>query len=293
MNGAVVQGTNGGLAILTAINEVMKDSHGVDKLGAMSLDGSSSMPFMKIDDIVMAYRPLLIAHGIQTIPRLASIHIERDHAQDEWTAGDPKNGIPSRQVQNGKVKKLRVHVFVEVETVFVCLEDGSAIVVRTPGEAMDTQDKATRKAMTSAKKIAFIDTFQIISGDPEEDDDVNGRIEKRDADEDRPNRGEQKVARALDGHGVSPARPASERPQDERPPVASDEADSEDRGKALIRDYVAKHKVKIGNVREFGEHFTGKPMSQWIAKVTQVKSILAAAGEDAAALKKFIEEGEG
>lgn len=278
-------GTEGGsIGILAALHSVMAESHGVEKKGQLAITSTSKMSFMKIDDIVMEYRPLLIKHGILTVPHLVSSTVYRDHADDEWTSGAPTANppIPSRQVFNGTVRKLRVHIVVEVETKFICVADGSSIVVRTPGEAMDTQDKATRKAMTSAKKIAFIDLFQVITGDPEEDDDVEGRLNAK-ADADRPNRQEQKVARAKEGHGTTAA---PEREQDERAPIASDETDSEDKAKALLRDYAKEHKVPVAKLLEFGESvMDGRPRKEWVGKITFVKKVLAAAEEGLAGFK--------
>lgn len=53
------------------------------------------------------------------------------------------------------------YVTVEAEFDFVCAEDGSKHVVRTFGEAMDSADKATNKAMSAAYKYAAFQAFAI------------------------------------------------------------------------------------------------------------------------------------
>jgi hypothetical protein len=53
------------------------------------------------------------------------------------------------------------YVTVKVEYSFVCAEDGSAHVVTTYGEAMDSGDKATNKAMSAAYKYAAMQAFCI------------------------------------------------------------------------------------------------------------------------------------
>ena len=50
---------------------------------------------------------------------------------------------------------------VEVEFDFVSAEDGSKHMVRTIGEAMDTSDKSTNKAMSAAYKYAAMQAFAI------------------------------------------------------------------------------------------------------------------------------------
>ena len=59
---------------------------------------------------------------------------------------------------------------VEVEFDFVCVEDGSKHTVKTFGEAMDSGDKSTNKAMSAAYKYAAFQAFAIPSeGDNDAD----------------------------------------------------------------------------------------------------------------------------
>ena len=53
------------------------------------------------------------------------------------------------------------YVTVEAEFDFVSAEDGTKITARTFGEAMDSGDKATNKAMSAAYKYAAFQTFAI------------------------------------------------------------------------------------------------------------------------------------
>ena len=53
------------------------------------------------------------------------------------------------------------YVTVEVEFDFVSAEDGSKHTVKTFGEAMDSGDKATNKAMSAAYKYAAFQAFSI------------------------------------------------------------------------------------------------------------------------------------
>jgi hypothetical protein len=96
--------------------------------------------FRGIDDVYNALSPLLAKHGLCILPRILS----RD--------------CQERQTQKGGVL---FYVTVEAEFDFVCAEDGSKHVVRTFGEAMDSADKATNKAMSAAYKYAAFQAFAI------------------------------------------------------------------------------------------------------------------------------------
>src|SRR4029077_13487388 len=53
---------------------------------------------------------------------------------------------------------------------FVCVADGSSHVVKNYGEAMDSSDKSTNKAMSAAYKYAVIHSFSIpVQGEEDAD----------------------------------------------------------------------------------------------------------------------------
>ena len=96
--------------------------------------------FRGIDDVYNAISPLLAEHGLCILPRmLTRICDERISA-----AGKPL-----------------FYVTVEAEFDFVAAEDGSKHTVKTFGEAMDSGDKATNKAMSAAYKYAAVQAFAI------------------------------------------------------------------------------------------------------------------------------------
>lgn len=96
--------------------------------------------FRGIDDVYNALSPLMAKHGLCILPRI----LTRD--------------VQERQTQKGGVL---FYVTVEAEFDFVAAEDGSTHVVRTFGEAMDSADKATNKAMSAAYKYAAFQAFAI------------------------------------------------------------------------------------------------------------------------------------
>jgi|SRR5882672_1044995 len=106
--------------------------------------------FRGIDDIYNAVSPLLSEAGLLILPRM----VEREHEERITKSGAPIH-----------------YVTVAAEFDFVCVEDGSTHVVRTYGEAMDTADKATNKAMSAAYKYACMQAFAIpTEGTPDADE---------------------------------------------------------------------------------------------------------------------------
>lgn len=111
----------------------------------ISKDRTNSAPganykFRGIDDVYNALSPLLAKHGLCILPRMLS----RDVVERV----------------SGKGTAL-FYVTVEAEFDFVAAADGSKHTVRTFGEAFDTGDKATNKAMSAAYKYAAFQAFAI------------------------------------------------------------------------------------------------------------------------------------
>jgi hypothetical protein len=96
--------------------------------------------FRGIDDVYNALAPILSRHGLVIIPRCIA------------------RSVAERQTQKGGVL---FYVTVEAEFDFVSAADGSKVTARTFGEAMDSADKATNKAMSAAYKYAAFQTFCI------------------------------------------------------------------------------------------------------------------------------------
>ena len=96
--------------------------------------------FRGIDDVYNALSPMLAAHKLCIMPRIINREVT--------------------ERVNAKGTAL-FYVTVEAEFDFVSAEDGSKHVVKTFGEAMDSADKATNKAMSAAYKYAAMQTFCI------------------------------------------------------------------------------------------------------------------------------------
>lgn len=96
--------------------------------------------FRGIDDVYNALASVLAANDLVILPRMVS----RESVE--------------RQTKNGGAL---FYVTVEAEFDFVSAEDGSKHTVKTFGEAMDSGDKATNKAMSAAYKYCAMQTFCI------------------------------------------------------------------------------------------------------------------------------------
>lgn len=96
--------------------------------------------FRGIDDVYNAVAPLLAEHGLCILPRVLARTCEE------------------RASKSGGAL---FYVTVEAEFDFVSAEDGSKHTVKTFGEAMDSGDKATNKAMSAAYKYAAFQAFSI------------------------------------------------------------------------------------------------------------------------------------
>ncbi len=128
-----------GPAIYRAINAVQA---GLAKEGIAKdrKNDQQGYKFRGIDDIYNALSSLLGEHGLCILPRVLS------------------REVTERTNKNGTVL---FYVVVDVEFDFVAAADSSKHTVKVCGEAMDSGDKATNKAMSAAYKYACLQTFCI------------------------------------------------------------------------------------------------------------------------------------
>jgi hypothetical protein len=113
----------------------------------------SGYKFRGIDDVYNTIAPLLASHGLVIIPRFLS------------------RTVDERLSKSGGAL---FYVTVYAEFDFVSAVDGSKHTAMTFGEAMDSGDKATNKAMSAAYKYAAFQTFAIpTEGDNDADHDTH------------------------------------------------------------------------------------------------------------------------
>jgi hypothetical protein len=134
----------------------------------------SGYNFRGIDDVYAALSPLLAKHQLVVVPRVTN------------------REVIERQSKSGGAL---FYVTVHVEFDFVSALDGTTHTAATFGEAMDSGDKATNKAMSAAYKYAAFMTFAIPTEGDNDSENTTHEVAVR------PTTGEQppKARQKLDG----------------------------------------------------------------------------------------------
>lgn len=122
-------------AIAAVMAEVAKEGISKDRKNQQQ-----GYQFRGIDDVYNALSPVLARHSLCILPRVLN------------------RTMVERQTQKGGTL---FYTTVEVEFDFVSAEDGSRHTIKTFGEAMDSADKSTNKAMSAAYKYACMQAFCI------------------------------------------------------------------------------------------------------------------------------------
>lgn len=117
--------------------------------------------FRGIDDVYNALAPILAKNGLVIVPRI----LARTVVEKTTKAGSALN-----------------YVTVEAEFDFIAAEDGSMVTARSFGEAMDSADKATNKAMSAAYKYTAFQTFCIPTEGDNDADNTTHEIVPRHSD---------------------------------------------------------------------------------------------------------------
>lgn len=122
--------------IFETINAVMEE---IGAVGKNSRNEKQKYMYRGVDDVMNALNPAFIKHKLFMVPEVVS------QTREERQTANDKNLIYS---------------VLSVKYTFYA-EDGSSIYTIVPGEGMDSGDKASNKAMSSAFKYACFQTFCI------------------------------------------------------------------------------------------------------------------------------------
>lgn len=126
----------------------------VSEIGVIGKDRrctqGASFSYRGIDDVYNALNPIMGKHGVFVLP----------------VAGE--RTTETRQTRNGAT----MEIVVMRMTYKFCHADGSSVEAVTVGQAMDSGDKATNKAMAIAHKYAILQAFCIPTEDMEDPDAV-------------------------------------------------------------------------------------------------------------------------
>ena len=126
-------------AVYAAINQVQAEL-ATRGIGKDRRNEQQNYKFRGIDDVYNAVSAIMAKHGLCILPRCT------------------ERTVTERQTAKGGVL---FYVVVRCEFDFVAAADGSTHTVVTYGEAMDSADKATNKAMSAAYKYALMQAFAI------------------------------------------------------------------------------------------------------------------------------------
>ncbi len=128
------------MIIYKAINAVQAELASIGITKSRRNNQGSGYNFRGIDDVYNTISPLLAKHGLCILPRVLS-----------------RQCVERKSNSGGNL----FFITVEMEFDLVSSEDGSKHTIKTFGEAMDSGDKATNKAMSAAYKYAAFQTFAI------------------------------------------------------------------------------------------------------------------------------------
>lgn len=126
--------------------------------------------FRGIDDVYNALAPVMSEVGLVVLPRVLS---------RECVERTTQKGYPL------------FYTTVEVEFDFVSSHDGSKHTVKTYGEAMDSADKSTNKAMSAAYKYACMQAFCIPTEGDNDADATTHEVAPKSKQEPKPFTGEE------------------------------------------------------------------------------------------------------
>ena len=131
-------------AVHEAIINVMSELGGISKSRKNAQQGYS---FRGVDDVLNSLQPLLIKNKLIILPEV----VERTETERQSKEG-------------GRI----MHVIVKMKISCISAIDGSVLETIYVGEAMDSGDKATNKAMSTAYKYFAFQTFCIPTEEPKD-----------------------------------------------------------------------------------------------------------------------------
>lgn len=126
--------------VYKAINAVQTELASIGITKSRRNNQGNGYNFRGIDDVYNTISPLLAKHGLCILPRVLS-----------------RQCVERKSNSGGNL----FFITVEMEFDLVSSEDGSKHTIKTFGEAMDSGDKATNKAMSAAYKYAAFQAFAI------------------------------------------------------------------------------------------------------------------------------------
>jgi len=161
----------GQMKVYKAINKVQAEL-AKQGIGKDRKNQAQGYKFRSIDDVYNVLSSILAENNLCVLPRILS----RDLRLAETKSGGSMH-----------------YVTVEAEFDFISSEDGTKHTVKSYGEAMDSGDKATNKAMSAAHKYAMLMAFSIPTEGDNDSDQAPQEVKKPELTNNRFNNAVQKI----------------------------------------------------------------------------------------------------
>lgn len=138
--------------IFSKMADIMQE---INAIGKDQTNTQQKYNFRGIDDVYNAVNPLLKKHRVFITTKILSS--KREERTTKPTSTNPTGTV-------------MIYTILEIENTFWA-EDGSSVSSISQGEAMDSADKGSNKAMSAAQKYSLIQTFAIPTkeGSPDTD----------------------------------------------------------------------------------------------------------------------------
>jgi len=147
--------------IYPAMLNILKEVEAIEKSRNADMGGAGRYNFRGIDDMYNALHDLFAKHGVFIIPEVLETKLEVQEKE---------------RVYNNQVSKsLQYSTVVTMRFTFVA-EDGSSLTATGVGHAIDSSDKGTNKAQSSALKYCLMQTFLIPTQDDKDVENSNNEV---------------------------------------------------------------------------------------------------------------------
>jgi len=142
---------------------VLTDVDHIGKNNKADMGNGGKYNFRGIDDMYNSLHSLFVKHQVFLIPKVLETTLEIQEKEKIW------NGQTTKSLQYSSIVKM--------EFTFTAI-DGSSVTATGIGHAIDTSDKGTNKAQSSALKYCLMQTFLIPTIEDKDVEKENNQIAK-------------------------------------------------------------------------------------------------------------------
>lgn len=129
----------------------------IDPIAKSKTNTQQNYKFRGIDEIYQGVQQVMARHGVFSIPQVI---------EDRSETHTSKSG------------SVLIYRILKINYPFYA-EDGSSVVVTVIGEGMDSGDKASNKAMSSAEKYALLQAFKIPTAEPKDSENDSHEVNSK------------------------------------------------------------------------------------------------------------------